>query len=203
MKKKDSIYQLILSLAYTILGILCFIPDVNFLQHFIFVAGLIILIIGIVLFIRGMLREFDDPSRKILIGVGLIVSIIGVCFSTLVWIMYFVFALILGIILILYGLLGLFIALKDKYGLIKIRIMNIIKSILYLSIGAFVIIDSFNSQVIFEYVLGTLLLINGILGIITYLLSHKPNNIIDIDITNEQNSYTQEIIIDESKENKD
>ena len=49
MKRRDSIYQLILSIVYTILGGLCFIPNFNFLQNMIFIIGLLITIIGIVL----------------------------------------------------------------------------------------------------------------------------------------------------------
>lgn len=197
MKRRDSIYQLILSIVYTILGGLCFIPNFNFLQNMIFIIGLLITIIGIVFFIRGIIKDNDDQTRQLLITIGLVISLIGIAFSTLVWVLFAIFTITLGIICIGYGLIGLYVVIKDKYNLPRIRIFSTLKSLFYVAIGVLLIIDCKNSFPIIGHILGILLLINGIIGIISYIIYFKTRKQV-IDVTEEELDLDDEnkIIID-------
>lgn len=197
MKRRDSIYQLILSIAYAILGALSFIPNINFLQNMIFIVGLIITLVGIVFFIRGIIKDNDDHTRQVVITTGLIVALIGIAFATLVWVLFALFAISLGIICIGYGVIGIYIVIKDKYNLPKIRLFSTLKSLFYVSIGILLIIDCKNSFPIIGYILGILLLVNGILGIISYIVYFKNRKHV-FDVNEEELDLDDEdkIIID-------
>ena len=197
MKKSDSLYQLILSIVFVILGCICFIPNVNFLQLLICFSGIVILVIGLFFFIRGLtLIDNDKSVSKFLIIGGLIISLIGISFSTLVWVLFNVYSIILGSIFIIYALVGLIIAIKDKYGLIKIRILSLIKNSLYVFVGLLIILDCFYHHMIIDYILGILLIVDGVIGITTYISSYKTyhKSVIDIDEYNIED--TEEDIIE-------
>ncbi|MBE6142758.1 MAG: hypothetical protein E7177_02065 [Erysipelotrichaceae bacterium] len=182
MKKNDSIYQLVLSLAFIILGGICFIPNVNFLQQLICFTGIVITVIGLIFFIKGVTKEYDMHSRKILVIVGLVIALLGISFSTLVWVLFEIFAIALGIIFILYSIIGLFIVVKDKYGLKKVRILSTTKNIIYLSIGILLIVDCITHHLSIDFTLGGLLILDGTIGIITYISSYKNyHQVIDVD----------------------
>ena len=196
MKKNDSLYQLLLSIALVILGTLCFIPNVNFLQLLIFLIGLIITIIGLFIFIRGLTKEFENESNMIVILSGIFITIIGVCFSTLVWLLFSIFAIALGSIFILYSILGLYLIIKDKYGITKIRLLNGLKNLIYLFVGILIIVDCFYHNMIIDIILGVFLLSNGLIGILAYIQYYKEyHSIIESDEIEIQ-EY-ESIIIDE------
>ena len=198
MTRKDSFYQLILAIGFVVLGCICFIPNVNFLQLLICFSGIAILIIGLFFFIRGLTVAYEKSTNKVLIIGGLIISLLGISFSTLVWILFNFYSIFLGIIFILYATLGLIIAIKDKYGLLRVRILSIVKNTIYISIGILIILDCFLHHMIIDYFLGFLLITDGLLGIATYISSYKSyhNSIIDIE------DYEIENIDDDSIENQ-
>ncbi len=183
MQKKDSIYQLILSLSFIVLGCICFIPNVNFLQLLICFSGIIIVIIGLFFFIRGLTKDYDKSISKFFITGGLIVALIGISFSTLVWVWFNLFSFVLGIIFILYAIVGLIITIKDKYGFLRNRILSIIKNLLYISIGTLIILDCLFHHMIIDYILGLVLICDGLIGIITYISTYRiyHSSVIDID----------------------
>ena len=183
MQKKDSIYQLILSLFFIVLGCICFIPNVNFLQLLICFSGIIIIIIGLFFFIRGLTKDYDKSISKFFITGGLIVALIGISFSTLVWVWFNLFSFVLGIIFILYAIVGLIITIKDKYGFLRNRILSIIKNLLYISIGVLIILDCLFHHMIIDYILGLVLICDGLIGIITYISTYRiyHSSVIDID----------------------
>ena len=183
MQKKDSIYQLILSLSFIVLGCICFIPNVNFLQLLICFSGIIIVIIGLFFFIRGLTKDYDKSITKFFITGGLIVALMGISFSTLVWVWFNLFSFVLGIIFILYAIVGLIITIKDKYGLLRNRILSIIKNLLYISIGILIILDCLFHHMIIDYILGLVLICDGLIGIITYISTYRiyHSSVIDID----------------------
>lgn len=183
MRKKDSIYQLILSIFFIILGCICFIPNVNFLQLLICFSGIVITVIGIFFFIRGLTIDYDKTISKYIIIAGIIIALIGISFSTLVWVLFNLFSIILGLIFIIYALLGLIIASKDKYGLIKVRVLSIIKNALYISIGILIILDCYLHHIIIDFILGILLITDGLVGISNYIAFYKNlhHSIIDLE----------------------
>lgn len=193
MKKKDSLYQLLLSIAFLILGGICFIPNINFLQQLICFFGVIILIIGVFFFIRGITKELGPSSSKILIISGLIISLIGILFSTLVWVLFELFSTTLGIIFIAYSLVGIIIVIKDKYGLKRARLLSSIKNIIYLGVGILLIIDSLSHTLIIDYILGFLLITDGIVGISAYISTYKNyHSIIEADIEEDEEIINNE-----------
>ena len=183
MQKKDSIYQLILSISFIVLGCICFIPNVNFLQLLICLSGIIIIIIGLFFFIRGLTKDYDKSISKYFIILGLIVALIGISFSTLVWVWFNLFSFVLGSIFIAYALLGLIITLKDKYGLFRNRLLSFTKNILYISIGILIILDCLFHHMIIDYILGIILVFDGLIGVITYISTYRiyHNSIIDVE----------------------
>ena len=62
MRRNDSFYQLILAIAFIILGAICFIPEVNFLQYLICLVGIIIIAIGMFFFIKGITKEYSKDT---------------------------------------------------------------------------------------------------------------------------------------------
>ena len=198
MKKNDSIYQLILSLALIIIGTMCFIPNANFFKQLICLTGIVITVVGLVLFIKGVTKEYDIHSKKILISFGLAFALLGISFSTLVWVLFEIFAIILGIIFILYSLIGLIIVIKDKYGLKKVRIMSTLKNIIYICVGILLIVDIMTHHLIIDLILGGLLIIDGTIGIVTYISSYKNyHSIIDVEELEVDENDNEKIIIDE------
>ena len=185
MKKKDAIYQLILSLAFILLGGICFIPNVNFLRLLLCFSGIGIFILGFFFFIRGFTKEYDISTNKLLIISGFIVSLVGISFATLVWVFFNFFAILLGIIFILYSLISLIVVIKDKYGLLRVRIFSTIKNIIYIAVGVLIIFDCFYHNMIIDYILGLLLIIDGLIGTITFISSYKIyHSYIDADHNN-------------------
>jgi hypothetical protein len=173
MKKNDSIYQLILSIIFILLGGICFIPNVNFLRLLLCFSGIGIFILGFFFFIRGFTKEYDFSTNKILIITGFIVSLLGISFATLVWVFFNFFAILLSIIFIAYSLIGLIVVIKDKYGLLRVRIFSTIKNIIYISVGVLIIIDCIYHHMIIDYILGLLLVTDGLIGTITFISSYR------------------------------
>ena len=203
MYKKDSIHQLLLSIAFIILGTICFVPNVNFLQQLISFSGIIIIVIGLFIFIKGVSSEYDNHSRKVLLFSGLIIALIGISFSSLVWVLFEIFAVALSIIFILYSLFGIMFVFKDKYGLAKVRIMSAIKNILYLGVGILLLVDCFLHHMIIDYILGILLIIDGMIGIITYISSNKHyHSVIDVTEVEYDEMDENKIVISEEEQNE-
>ena len=183
MQKKDSLYQLLLAIVFVVLGCICFIPNVNFLQLLICFSGIVVLIIGLFFFIRGLTKYYDRSISKFLIIGGIIVALVGISISILVWVLFNLYSIILGGIFIIYAVLGLIITIRDKYGLMRVRILSSVKNILYIFVGSLIILDCYFHHMIIDYILGILLITDGVIGISTYISSYKiyHNSIIDID----------------------
>lgn len=197
MKRNDSIYQLVISLAYLIIGILCFIPNIDFLQYLLFLASLIIILIGLILVIKGIIKHKHDHSKNGTLIIGLITTLIGISFSILVWFLFIIIDITFGIVFIGYGILGIIVSIRDKYGLLKNRILNSVKSLLYTSIGVMLIIDCNNSFPIIGYILGVIVCSLGLIGIINYAIYYKTrNDYIDAYHSEADESDTDKIIID-------
>lgn len=179
--KRDFKLTLIESIIYIILGSLFFIPQVNFLQIILCVIGALILIFGIYLLIKGLVDNSLKKNATIVSGIFLIV--IGIVFVTLVWFVFSVIAVLIGILFIAASVVGLLRCIKEARPSLFNRLVDLLVNIFYLVIGILLIVNCTNSFSIVSYFIGGSLILDGVLNLIVtiYIYREYKKNIIVAD----------------------
>lgn len=193
---KDFKVTLIESIIYIILGALFFIPQVNFLQIILCVIGAAVLIFGIYLLVKGIID--NTPARNGLIIGGTILTIIGILFVTLVWFVFAVIAVMVGIFFIAASVVGLFSIIKDSNASLANRIVNLLINVCYLAIGILLIVNCSNSFQIVSYIIGGVLILDGIMNIIitVFIIRESKKNIVTADSSKNVVNDDDPIVID-------
>jgi uncharacterized membrane protein HdeD (DUF308 family) len=192
--------DLIFPIIFIVLGILFCIPKINFLQIIICIGGCAIFIYGLYMLISSIIEISHQIDAYFQLTISIFVMLIGILFSSLVWVLFFIFALIFGIIFICYGLFGIYGAIVNPSLTLKDRILSLIINILYLAIGILFIININNEYQIISYVLGGLLIFDGLIGLIEYI-SYQRN--LKKFFTKPQYQKEDKIVIDVDFSEKD
>ncbi len=193
---KDFKITLVESIIYIILGALFFIPQVNFLQIILCIIGAAVLVFGIYLLIKGIIDK--SPARNGLIAGGTILIIIGILFVTLVWFVFAVISVMVGILFIAASVVGIFSIIRDAHTSTANRIVNLLINIFYLAIGILLIVNCQNSFQIVSYLIGGCLIVDGIMNIIItiFIIRESKKNIITADNSKHVVSDDDPIVVD-------
>lgn len=162
--------QLILAIGSIISGSLFFIfPDKILNIIFYFIGGLIILfgIVNLILNIRENKGELNQITPLLIFDIAAI--LLGIVFVSIAWLFVQVFIVIIGIIFILFGLWGYYIALNDQSLSRDTKVLKILSSTLNFIIGVLLIIDVSQTIHVIMYILGSLLIINGLIDIFNFV----------------------------------
>ena len=162
--------QLILAIGSIISGSLFFIfPDKILNIIFYFIGGLIILfgIVNLILNIKENKGELNQITPLLIFDIAAI--LLGIVFVSIAWLFVQVFIVIIGIIFILFGLWGYYIALNDQSLSRDTKVLKILSSTLNFIIGVLLIIDVSQTIHVIMYILGSLLIINGLIDIFNFV----------------------------------
>ena len=162
--------QLILAIGSIISGSLFFIfPDKILNIIFYFIGGLIILfgIVNLILNIKENKGELNQITPLLIFDIAAI--LLGIVFVSIAWLFVQVFIVIIGIIFILFGLWGYYISLNDQSLSRDTKVLKILSSTLNFMIGVLLIIDVSQTIHVIMYILGSLLIINGLIDIFNFV----------------------------------
>ncbi len=162
--------QLILAIGSIISGSLFFIfPDKILNIIFYFIGGLIILfgIVNLILNIKENKGELNQITPLLIFDIAAI--LLGIVFVSIAWLFVQVFIVIIGIIFILFGLWGYYISLNDQSLSRDTKVLKILSSTLNFIIGVLLIIDVSQTIHVIMYILGSLLIINGLIDIFNFV----------------------------------
>ncbi len=193
---KDFKVTLIESIIYIILGVLFFIPEVNLLQIILCIIGAAVLIFGIYLLVRGIIDAL--PTRNVLIAGGVVLIVIGILFVTLVWFAFAVISVMVGILFIAVSVVELFSIIKDAKSSLANRIVSLLVDVCYLTIGILLIVNCSNSFQIVSYIIGGVLILDGIMNIIItiFIIKEAKKNIVTVDNSKNVVNDDDPIVID-------
>lgn len=202
MQRTNSNYQLIFSISFLMLGMIIFgfDPGIYFLQYLICGIGIVVIIIGLFILIKGISKIYHHDINKLLIIGGLVVTLIGALLSSLVWVFSELFSITIGIVFILYGLIKIICAIKDKHIIKDARFAEFFIGLSYIFTGFLFIIDSFLLNSFVDFILGLSLSASGLLGLTYYIANMRVNtNIINAD-SNDNSSFDGVYYDDEDDE---
>lgn len=170
MKRTLVLFSPILNI---VLGVLCIIFKGNVLKWAAMAIGLYIAVYSIILLFSYKNKKIDNIFYAYIIS--LVIGILIILFSAFI---VNVIRIVAGIVFIIMGVFNLFKLLNNSNN--KLDVCLVISSIFFIIIGSLIFID----HGVLYYIIGAMLIVNGLLDIIrsTTFKKNNKSNVIDAEV---------------------
>lgn len=188
--QNENVSKLFMPIFYIVMGIIFCIPSLtgSIFAIILTIVAVLILIGSILILVKGI--QANDESKTSKIVTGIIGIIVAILFPTLAWTLFFVFEIVFGVILIIYGAYSILVSIMSK-SLISIKVVSIIVSTIVLTVGALLIAHALKGNPTISYIIGGVLIFDGGIDLLAYYLNKNKNK-----SSNEEKVIDAEIIED-------